>query len=50
MKIGIVGTGFIVENFIESTKKIQEMDCIAVCSRKQSNEKAEKLMSKYIVN
>ena len=47
MKIGIVGPGFIVENFIESTNKIKEIDCIAICSRKQSNEKAEKLMNKY---
>lgn len=47
MKIGIVGTGFIVENFIESTKKIEEINCIAICSRKQSKEKAEKLMNNY---
>lgn len=47
MKVGIVGTGLIVENFIDSAIKTKEINCIAICSRKESNDKAEKLMQKY---
>lgn len=47
MKIGIIGTGNIVENFLEAVKEVPEINCLALCSRKQSKEKAEKLAENY---
>lgn len=46
MKIGIVGTGAIVETFLEAIKKVDKTRVIALCSRKISN-RTEELSKRY---
>lgn len=47
MKIGIVGSGSISENFLKAIEKLNGISCTAICSRKPSKEKANKLAGKY---
>ncbi|AOR23718.1 Gfo/Idh/MocA family protein [Clostridium taeniosporum] len=46
MKIGVVGTGAIVETFLQAMSKVHGVECIALCSRKTSN-RTDELSKKY---
>lgn len=37
MKIGTIGTGFIVEDFLKAVAQIPDMECVAIYSRTQEN-------------
>lgn len=45
MKIGTVGTGVIVEEFLSALSEVENVNCVAVYSRKQ--ETASKLAKKF---
>ncbi|WP_252228941.1 Gfo/Idh/MocA family oxidoreductase [Clostridium sp. ZBS15] len=46
MKIGVVGTGVIVETFLQAISKVDGVECIALCSRKLSN-RTDELYNQY---
>ncbi|MCE4049065.1 MULTISPECIES: Gfo/Idh/MocA family oxidoreductase [Bacillaceae] len=48
MKIATIGTGFIVEAFLQGLEKIASAECVAIYSRKE--ETAQPLAAKYEVN
>ena len=48
MKIGTIGTGFIVKNILESVNKIDGISCEAVCSR--SEERGKRLADEFAVS
>ncbi len=48
MKLGTIGSGFIVDRFLEAVNQIDEVECVAVYSRTQ--EKAEEFASKWKVS
>lgn len=45
MKIGTVGTGAIVEEFLNAINEVENVNCVAVYSRKQ--ETASNLANKF---
>lgn len=47
MKIGTIGTGLIVEEFLNAVREVENVECTAVCSRKE--ETAKVLANKYNV-
>ncbi|MDR3587615.1 MAG: Gfo/Idh/MocA family oxidoreductase [Desulfosporosinus sp.] len=47
MNLGIVGSGKIVETCLSTIKTMQQINCIAICSRTQSINKAKTLAKKY---
>lgn len=49
MRIGIVGSGKIVEECLETTKSIKSITCVALCVREESIKKGEALADKYNV-
>ncbi|MBW6409675.1 Gfo/Idh/MocA family protein [Clostridium weizhouense] len=46
MNIGVVGTGGIVETFLQAVSKVDGVECIALCSRKISN-RTDEMSKKY---
>ncbi len=47
MKLGIIGSGMIVEDFLTVTPYLKDLELTAIYGRKSSQEKIEKLKDKY---
>lgn len=47
MKIGIVGSGFIIKDCLEAIKESNEIEVISICVRENSLDKARKFMDEY---
>lgn len=47
MKIGIVGSGFIIKDCLEAVKESNEIEVISICVRENSLDKARKFMDEY---
>jgi Predicted dehydrogenases and related proteins len=47
MKIGIAGSGKIVNTFLETLEKIEQIEAVAICARSKSKEKAVVIADKY---
>lgn len=47
MNIGIAGSGMIVPDFLEASKKVNEIKIKAICGREKSKEKLEKISEKH---
>lgn len=50
MKIGIAGNGKIVTEMIGATRNIEGLEIVAICSRPQSREKAEKIANEFNID
>ncbi len=49
MKIGIVGSGFIIKDCLEAIKESNEIEVISICVRENSLDKARKFMDEYSI-
>ena len=47
MKLGIVGTGTIVEEVLPVLQQVKGLSCYGICGTKRSEAKAEKLKEQY---
>lgn len=47
MKLGIIGSGMIVQDLLSFVDTIEEINLIAILGRKKSQEKIEALTNKY---
>ena len=47
MKIGIVGSGFIIKDCLEAIKESNKIEVISICVRENSLDKARKFMDEY---
>lgn len=47
MKLGIIGSGMIVQDLLSFVDTIEEIKLIAILGRKKSQEKIEALTNKY---
>ncbi len=50
MKLGIIGTGMIVKEFLTITSYLKETKVVAICGRKHSESKIKELKNKYNID
>lgn len=49
MKIGIVGSGFIIKDCLEAIKESNKIEVVSICVRENSLDKARKFMDEYSI-